>query len=405
MSEAEFNKAVDKFVQEQNKQIGKTKALPVGMHPPHPGIGAFGYIFNEFINTDLIRHHAEAMGDRNPLWYSNDYAKGTIWGGIIAPPTITDSIAGSWARWPTVDIGKEAEKFIQIAQPSGPKFQWFQVIRPGDKFKVVDKYVGLVERIPKQPRPYRLFIDTMQRTYVNQRDETVAVVDCRYSVLAIPSDAENPMGVFAGAGRKRHKLTDEERDAIYRGYDTETRRGAEILYWDDVTMSEELKPLVAGPLSIWDTAAFFATCAGECGAFDLYWDTIKGDVGHLAHTWLDPEVNAWKSVGEGHFADGAAGTDAFTGGKAFGNGPQIDWVMCRTIYNWMGDHGFLKMFESQYRAMPITGDVFRIRGKVTNKSTEGDEHLVDLELSCENLDNLLIVPATAKVRLPSRAQS
>lgn len=397
MSKPDFNKAVDEWVAERNKHIGEVIIPRVGAYPPQPEVGLFGNVFNEFVNTDLIRHHAEAIGDRNPLWHSNDYARGTIWGGIIAPPTFTESIGCSWAGRKII---KEELEFNLGGEPSGPKRQWFRAIRPGDRMRIIDKDLGVVERKPKQPRPYRLLITNTQRTYINQRDEIMAVVDCRNSALALPLDFESTTGLFAGAGRKRRKLTDEERDAIYRGYDEEKRRGAEPLFWEDVTVGEELKPLVVAPVSIWDTAAFFASIAGECGAFDLHWETIKVNLGLLAY--LDAEVNAYRCVGEGHFCDGKGLSVPAAGGHAVAVGAQIDGLICRSICNWMGDYGFLKMLDSQYRNITIQGDALRIKGKVTNKSAEGDEHLVDLDMYCENLDGLLLVPATARVRLPSR---
>jgi len=398
MSEADFNKVVDAFLEAQNKHIGEVIVPNVGAYPRQPGLGWYAQVFNEFVTTDLIRHYADAMGDRNPLWRSNDYARGTIWGGIIAPPTFTDSIAASWPG-----AGRENRvgelKFKLESALAGARRQWFQAIRPWDRFRIVDKYLGLVERKPKQPRPYRMFIDTVQRKYINQKDETVAVVDCRQSVLAFPS-AELLAGM-SGAGRQRRKLTDEERDAIYRGYDTETRRGAQVLFWEDVAVGEELKPLVVGPVSVWDVVAFFAALAGEPTAFDVLWEMLKLEP---THAYLDPEVNAWKVPGEGHFKDGAGITGSMTGGYAVAPGPQIDGLICRMLCNWMGDYGFLKMLDTQYRTVPILGDVFRSKGKVTNKSIEGDEHLVDLELYCENMDGLVLVPATARVRLPSRTE-
>ena len=124
-----------------------------------------------------IRHYAEAMGNRNLLFHSTDYAKGTIWGGIIAPPTFTDCIAPSWGTVGPRGTKRSELKFRIGGEPAGPKRQWFQVIRPGDRFRVIDRYIGLVERKSRQPRPYRLLIDTWLRTLMNQRDETVATVE------------------------------------------------------------------------------------------------------------------------------------------------------------------------------------------------------------------------------------
>ena len=36
---------------------------------------------------DGIRHYAHGIGDDNPLWCDPEYAKGTPWGDVIAPPS------------------------------------------------------------------------------------------------------------------------------------------------------------------------------------------------------------------------------------------------------------------------------------------------------------------------------
>jgi acyl dehydratase len=36
---------------------------------------------------DGIRHYAHGIGDDNPLWCDPEYAKGTAWGDVIAPPS------------------------------------------------------------------------------------------------------------------------------------------------------------------------------------------------------------------------------------------------------------------------------------------------------------------------------
>lgn len=238
---------------------------------------------------------------------------------------------------------------------------------------------------------------------MNQKDETVAVVDSRFMILATyanPAEATQPL--FAGGGRKRHKLTDEERDAITRGYETETRRDGDTLFWEDVNVGDEIKPLVAGPLSAWDTASFLVAIPGFSVAFDMEWERIKLDP---AGAWLDPEVNAWKRGAEAHFRDGGGHTDMVSGGYAFGFGGQLEGLVCRALYNWMGDAGFLKKIDSQYRVLVIHGDVLNVKGKVTNKSVQGNEHLVDLEVRCENQDGMVLVPAKATVQLLSRTKS
>jgi len=168
-----------------------------------------------------------------------------------------------------------------VGLPSGVKRQIFKSIRPGDKIKVHEKWLGLVEReVKRDPRPFRMFFNTTQRTYINQKNETVAVVDGTWVILATyesPAEAKEPL--FAGGVRKRHKFTDKERDAIQNGYDTEVRRGDKTLFWEDVKVGDELKSLTVGPISSWDVAAFFVAAPGRTIAFDMEWERIKKDFG------------------------------------------------------------------------------------------------------------------------------
>jgi acyl dehydratase len=400
MSQTEFDKMIDEWVERENKDRGKITIPKLGPYPVDLS-GYYGQQMNEWVTTDSIRHYAVSLGDRNPLWWNEDYAKKTRWGGIIAPPTITDFLGTPSSTWRESSAAAKSQ-FARIV--GGCKREWFQAIRPGDRFKCVDKWLGFEERQLKQePRRFRLFIDTHQRSYINQKDETVAVVDNRFMVMANypqPSaGGERPSG--AGA-RKRHRFTDEERDAIYRGYDEETRQGADKLYWEDVAEGEELKPLVVGPLSSWDSAAFLAATPGQSVAFDIQWERVKRD---LRPELLDPEINAWKPGEEGHLRDHSGHADRITGGYAFGYGAQIEGLICRLLCNWMGDDGFLKRLDCQFRVPAIHGDALWMKGKVTNKSSEGGEHLVALEVHCENQDGLMLVPGKATVRLLSRTQS
>jgi acyl dehydratase len=401
MSQTKFDKMVDEWIERVNKHRGTEKELFKKLGPyPVDADNFHGQQRSEWVTTDTVRHYAASLGDRNPLWWREDYAKKTRWGGIIAPPTFTDSIAMLYTQYPFLREPLGGEYRYDVV-PGGHRRELFQVIRPGDRLKVVSKWLGLEEKKSKEPRPYRLFIDSNRYTYINQRDENVAVVDGTFPVLIASSDSRQEEDLFEP--RKRRKFTDEERDAIDRGYAEETRRGADTLHWEDVVLGQELKTLVVGPLTTWDQVAFFC-CAltGHAPPFDIQWERRKLKMERL---WLDPELNVYRSIGEGHFIDGVGIGSERTGGYAVGIGILLEGLISRNICNWMGDDGFLKMLDCRFRAVPIVGDVLRVKGRVTNKSSEGGEYLVDLEVRCENQDGLLLVPGKATVRLLSRTQS
>lgn len=395
MVKNEQDRIVDEWVAERNKNIGEVKIPQLGEYPPDLD-NFYGSLMNEWVTTDLIRHYADAIGDRNPLWRSQDYARGTRWGGIIAPPTFTDSIVQPYPLRFDLEHTKRFGAFAFT--PTAYRREMCHVIRPGDRFRVVDRYLGLEEVKPTRPKPCRQFIDTVRRTLINQREETVAIIDVQNNALVNFSlDEEHPL-MQSGKNRRR-RLTDEERDAIYRGYEEERIRGADTLFWEDVVPGEKLKPLVVGPLSVWDCAAYITAISGHAVAFDLEWERIKLN---FDFAYLDPEVNAWTCSGICHFCDNKGHAPVFTGGWAVGFYPQIDGLIGRAICNWMGDDGFVNRINTQVPVYPILGEVLRVKGQVTNKSTEGDQHLVDLEVHCENQDGLLLVSGSAVVRLLSR---
>jgi acyl dehydratase len=391
MSDAEYNQKVDKWYQEMVAKQGKKYYPKVGSWAPvNYDIGLHAEICNEYMTTDLIRHFCEATGDRNPLFTNEEYAKKSVWGGIVAPPTITDAIAVSW---PTAR-GKLADLDFELAGlPAGSKRQWFAPIRPGERYHLVDEFVGLTEKKRPAGAP-RLFVEERKRNYINQNNVTTAVVYCHMVHQATP---KGPLAEFKAGNRPKHKFTDAERDAIYKGYDTETRRGANTLKWDEVSLGENVKPLLVGPVSTWDTAAWLAALAGYCMAFDLQWDISKAD---FAFAFFDKENNFWKCGGEGHLADGLGHSIAFSGGRAFTYGSQIEALIVRSINNWMGDGGFLKELDCQFRNIPLLHDVYNINATVTNKQKVGQEKLVDLKVQGQNQDGLPIVIGTAQIRLP-----
>lgn len=396
MPKKDKNKIIDEWMAEQNNRAGEEYVLPVGLYPPDRKAGVVCGINNELITADLIRHYADAIGDKNPLWRSEAYAEDTIWQGIIAPPTITDCVAPSF----TVDRDRLPAGITSYTFPAGTQRQWYRAIRPGDKFKVIDKFLGIEEIKGKQERPFRMFLYFTQRSYIDQKEETVAFVIAR---MIIPIDyvpAAGEESLFVDKSREIGKYTDEQRDDIYRAYEEEDKWNTLPVYWEDVEIGGEIKPVVAGPLSIWDTVAFL-TCLGFTSAFSVSWEVIKAD---FSLAYLDPKVNAWKQGGELHLCDGLGLSPILTGGYAFGYGNQIEGLLCRMIYNWTGDSGFLKSSDYKYRRVSLHGDVMTMKGKVNNKFMKDGEHLVELQVHCENQSGLILMSGSAIVRLPVKKQ-
>jgi len=296
MAKSEQDKYIDEWAATINSHIGEIKVAPLGEYPPDLECW-YGSLMNEFVTTDLIRHFADASGDRNPLWRNPEYAAKTRWGGIIAPPTFTDAMIQPYGG--NMVLGSEfVKKFDSFfSLPDGATRMLYQVMRPGDKLRAVYYSLGVKETEPYRPKPAREFEDTLRKILINQRDEIVAIQDRHMKhVINHAFDNDHPYWVK----RRKRKLTDEERDAIQNYYDTETRRGADTLYWEEVNVGDQLKPVLVGPIAVQDTFAAYSTITGHAVGFDLEWERVKQN---FEFHWLDPDINAWSAGAVCHVTD------------------------------------------------------------------------------------------------------
>ncbi len=393
MSNADWNKMVDDLVSKENKNKGMTSE-PSPEHLIPENEYEMG-INHRFITQDLIRHFACAIGDPNPLWRDPAYARGTRWGGIIAPPTFEACIA-----YPPGAISGHLRIPGFNVMAAGNKHEYFGVIRPGDQFKISDKYLGIEEKKAKG-KPYRLFLETGERAYINQRDEVIATSTGRGILVGTPPGIDDSQGQLY-QDVKRHHFTKEELDTIHRYYDEELegkwRRGKEVLYWEDVVEGEELKPVVRGPIDMCDA------CAGMLvnypWAFAIKWAVMRRE---LQHHPIDPETGEYRYRRDWHYEDALARIMGMP--YAFQEGSHHSALLGTIVTNWMGDDGFIKTLDFQVRRIIILGDAIWIKGKVARKYKKGNEPLVDLEVWGENQDGIKLTTCVATVKLVSRERS
>lgn len=122
------------------------------------------------IEKEPIRRWAEAVGDPNPLYHDEEYARKSQYGGIIAPP----GFLGNYAY--PVKVGKPPPR---VKSPfwrglaGGNEYEFFKSVRAGEVLMVTTKLADLYER---QGRPGigRMLFQVMEITYRNQQGEVVA---------------------------------------------------------------------------------------------------------------------------------------------------------------------------------------------------------------------------------------
>jgi len=115
-----------------------------------------------------IRRFAEAVGDANPLWQDETYARKSRYGSIIAPPMFLQ------------DEGKNkfADRLIELPLPlpgflnGGVEIEFYQPMKPGD---VVTTQAKLIDLYEKQGKTGKLVFMIVEVTFKNQRQELVSI--------------------------------------------------------------------------------------------------------------------------------------------------------------------------------------------------------------------------------------
>lgn len=152
---------------------------------------------------------------------------------------------------------------------------------------------------------------------------------------------------------------------------------AEQIFWEDVNEGDELPSLskVATTQSL------------------VKWAGASGDFVPLHY--------------EDEFAE-ASGV-----GKPIVHGALKRQWLVHLMTDFAGEDGFLRKFSCQYRRMdhprmmkslvePKDGETWQIRGKVTGKHVDGDEHLVECDIWVEDGQGEKTTPGTATVLLPTK---
>lgn len=122
------------------------------------------------IEKEAIRRWAEAIGDANPLYHDEEYARKSQYGGIIAPP----GFIGNYVY--PVKVGKPAPRVpspFSMGLAGGNEYEFFKPIRAGDVLTATTKLADLYER-QGRPEIGRMLFQVVETTYKDQKGEVVA---------------------------------------------------------------------------------------------------------------------------------------------------------------------------------------------------------------------------------------
>ena len=121
------------------------------------------------IEKGAIRLFCQAIGDTNPLWQDEDYARSTRFGGTIAPPNFLSQLL-FWDGDIQRRVG-EIKTPVSRMLNGGNEFEYCEVVRPGD---VITARVKLVDAYEREGKTGKILFLVSEVTYTNQKEALVA---------------------------------------------------------------------------------------------------------------------------------------------------------------------------------------------------------------------------------------
>jgi len=338
---------------------------------------------------DNIRHYAHGIGDDNPLWCDPDYARGTIYGDVIAPPSFIFAcsriVSGYVGGLPGVH-----------AMFAGCDFTWMKPIRRNAEIATEAYLKDLIEhdtrfagRSVQQVYHVDFYDDTGDRlasadSWCFRTDRDLArETGTKYDALK-----DKPQKIYTADELARHNTL----------YEQERIRGANPRYFEDIAVGEVLPTMAKGPMTV---TGFICYAQGWGGLYiranKLAWQlqTQHPATGIANRFGIPdcPERVHW----EEEFAHkvGAPG--------AYDYGPERCSWMSHALTNWIGDDAMLVRLYTEIRRHNPAGDLLTIDARVVAKREEGNSKFVDFELEALNQDGELSCRGTATAKVPSRS--
>ncbi|WP_166874985.1 MaoC family dehydratase N-terminal domain-containing protein [Salinibacterium sp. ZJ450] len=347
-----------------------------------------GSVNNEYADRHAILRFCEGIGDGNPLWTDEEYAAGSVHGGIIAPPTFIFACLGS------VQVGWRGLGGFHAET----NLEFHKRIRLGDKITARIVFDGFDGPIEASNFAGRRIKDYLRQEYRNQDGELVATFICsrmRFERSEMQAKRETRKIELP------HPWKAEEIEQIEQDILAETPRGATPRYWEDVAVGEELDVITKGPIGLTDFIAFVASGAAPIPRIAAHGVALRRYAKHPKWAFRDPNTHALEPVYSVHYNDYAAGLQGAQ--IAYDVGIQRTSWGVQQLTDWMGDAGFLKKVHGQYRAHVYLSDVVRLGGTVVEKYIDEDgDHVVKVETWAMNQRDKNVMPGSAVVKLPVR---
>lgn len=373
MADAEHGKITDEGVAKLRTRIGK--GFP-GRRP-----------WRTEATHDAIYHLALAIGDLSPLYLDEEYARGTRWGGLIAPPIIVQSMDTLRAVGHSgLPEGLPGVHSIW----TGSLYEWARPVKLGDRIRADCYLKDLVEKESTFGGGRALY-QTYEAVYYDQDGARVGLRNDTW--IRIERAATREKKKYGAIELARWTPRD------IAGFQEEYRRQTRATerWWDDVNIGDALGPLLKGPLTPTAEIAFESYfgiyLVGNIVAARLYDKHPALMIPNEQGVPEPPQRVHWDNA----FTQRLLGLPG-----AYDLGPERCAWLIQCVTDWIGDNGLLTRIEARYHKFNYMGDVTRVRGRVTDKFERDGRALVRCAIECVNHREEVTATATAEAELPHR---
>jgi acyl dehydratase len=351
-------------------------------------------------DTDAFRHVAECYGDDNPLFCDPAYAARTRWEGPVAPPAMVggDTLIGEDEVAAVAPEHQELMKGDPLrgvhAFYAASAREWWAPLRPGTRTWRRNALVGVLDKASD-------FAERAIHEWTAQvfRTDDGQLLSGQYRNMVrterTKARERKQDDVFDPASYSEQDIGD-----IDAQYASETPRGANARWWEDVDEGDEVGPLVKGPLTVTDMICWHAGMGmGLYGVkpLRLGWKNRQ----RIPRFYHRDELGVPDVMQRVHWDPAYA--------QRAGNPTTFDYGRMRETWlihlctDWMGDDAWLWRLDCEFRKFNWVGDTHWMRGRITRKYlAEADRPAVDLEVWGESQRGEVTVPGHATILLPSR---
>jgi acyl dehydratase len=351
---------------------------------------------NELASRIAVAKFAGGIGDINPLWTDEEYARRSPYGAPVAPPSfVIGCFSGIQFGWP--GLGSfHSQSLLRFERP----VYW------GDVVNATCVYEGFDGPAPSSFAG-RTVTDRFRNTYVNQRAEQIATIDWQVINFERGRAQErrgNGAGGDGGGPQLPHPWNEDQVAEIEARVLAERPRGALPRQWEDVRPGDTLDLVTKGPIGMTDEIAFVAGGGTPIPRLKAHAAALHDYHAHPAWAFRDPVTSAREPIYSVHYNLQAA--RAMSVAFQYDVGFQRQCWQIHQLTHWAGDHAWIKEAQAQYRRFVYHSDVIELRGTVTGTRVDEDgDHVADVETEAVNQRGEVVMPGRAVVALPTRSAS